>query len=750
MSYRSICARLATSEGAIPSDRGVRGGVSRRGRRAALAAVALVAALASLPSLLPGFIHDDHRIIEQNELLRDPARLGDLLRSGYWSVGEREVANLYRPLTILSFAFNYALGGGAPLGYRLLNLLLHLLVTVLVYLLAERIAPPGKGRAPIDPAVAAGLLFAVHPVHTEVLGEVVGRAELLAAAGTLGCVLAYLRGLEAEWAGGRPGKWYGIAIASFVLGFLAKENAVVAPALVMAADLLIARRGIRWRFHVAAAAALALCLGARIAAIGGLNPAGYVHYIDNPIAHLPFLQGRLTALDVLGRYAALLVAPLRLSIDYSYNAIPAAGGPFAPRVLFGALLVAAWIGALLVAAKRRPAMAFALAWIGLAMAPTSNLLIPIGTIMAERLLYLPSAGFCLLVGLAVAELSRSAADQRRRSGAIRVAAAVILALLAVRGLVRLGDWRDDRTIFRRAVEVVPDSVRARYNYGAATEEAGDDAAAEEAYVRAIAIWPAFSDAQYNLAGLYARQSRWDDAVRHYRLAVREQPANVQYLVNLGRSLTAQGSPGEAVELLERAIAIDPSSDLAFTNLGAARLALHDAAGAVLAYRGALRLAPDHPDYLRNLALAQRRQGDLDGAERTLVAALAIRPDDPELLLALGLTCLAAGRSESALAALGRAVELLPGQPVFRYHLGRSLEAAGLERQAVEAYREAIRIAPDSPVPYRNLGLLLERMGDRAGALRALERCAALDTDGQVLGEEGREKLERLRREAPHH
>ncbi|HET6279135.1 MAG TPA: tetratricopeptide repeat protein, partial [Candidatus Polarisedimenticolia bacterium] len=635
-----------------------------------------------------------------------------------------------------------------PFGYRLLNLLLHLVVTILVFLLAERIAPPGKSRTPIDPAVAAGLLFAVHPVHTEVLGEVVGRAELLAAAGTLGCVLAFLRGRDAEQCGGRPWGWYGIAIVSFALGFLAKENAIVAPFLVVAIDLLVVRRGLRWRFHLSAAAALALCLGARIAAIGGLHPAGHVHYIDNPIAHLPFLEGRLTALDVLGRYAGLLVAPLRLSIDYSHNAIPAAGGPFAPRVLFGALLLAGWMGALLVSGKRRPATTFALAWIGLAMAPTSNLFIPIGTIMAERLLYLPSAGFCLLVGLAVAGLSRTAGEQRRRSGAIRVAAAVIVALLAVRGLVRLGDWRDDRTIFRRAIEVVPDSVRAQYNYGAASEDAGDDAAAEEAYATAIAIWPAFSDAQYNLAGLYARQSRWEEAVRHYRLAVREQPANVQYLVNLGRSLTAQGSPGEAAELLERAIAIDPSSDLALTNLGAARLALDDAAGAALAYRGALRLAPDNPDYLRNLALAQRRQGDLDGAEKTLVEALAIRPDEPELLLALGLTRLEAGRTESALAALRRAVELLPGHPVFRYHMGQALEAAGLEGAAADAYREAIRIAPDSPVPYRNLGLLLERAGDRPGALRALERCAALDADGQVLGEEGRAMLERLRRGAP--
>lgn len=739
---------MDTSEGVIPSDRGLRDGVSRRGRRAALVVVVLVVALANLPSLLPGFIHDDHRIIEQNELVRDPARLGDVLSSGYWTVGETRVANLYRPVTIVSFMLNYAVGADAPLGYRLLNLVLHLLVTVLVFFLAGRIAPPGKGRIAVDPALAAGLLFAVHPVHTEVLGEVVGRAELLAAAGTLGCVLAFLRGRDAELEKGRPWRWYGISLVSFALGFLAKENAIMAPILVLMADLLIVRRGIRLRFHLASAVAVGLCLTARIAALGGLNPEGYVHYIDNPIAHLSFLEGRLTALDVLGRYAGLLLAPLRLSIDYSYNAIPPAGGPFDLRVLIGALVVAGWIVGLLLSWKRWPAIAFALGWIGLAVAPTSNLLVPIGTIMAERLLYLPSVGFCLLVGLVVGRLPRPASETDRRVGAIRVAAAVVLALLAARGLVRLRDWRDDRTIFRRAIEVVPDSVRAQYNYGTASEDAGDDTRAEEAYGRAIAIWARFSDAQYNLAGLYARQSRWDEAVHHYRLALREQPGNVQYLVNLGRSLTARGSPAEAVDLLERAIAIDRSSDLAFTNLGAARLAMNDAIGAVEAYRGALRLAPGNADYLKNLALALREQGDLAGAEQVLRDGLAIRPDDPDLLMALGLTHLAAGRPESARAILRKAVELRPGHPVYHYHLGRCLEASGLERQAVDAYREAIRIAPDSPVPYRNLGLLLERMGDTAAALRALERCAALDAGGQILGEEGRRLLERLRRETP--
>jgi Flp pilus assembly protein TadD len=558
------------------------------------------------------------------------------------------------------------------------------------------------------------LLFAVHPVHTEVLGEVVGRAELLAAAGSLASLLAFLRGRAAERDGGAARAWYALSIAGFAAGFLAKENAIAAPLLVLAADRLFAGRPLRWSCHCAMALALGACLWARTAALGGPFPHGGAHFIDNPIAHLPFLQGRLTALDVIGRYAGLLVAPLRLSIDYSYNAIPAAGGWLEPRVLFGAAVVAGWAAGLILAWRRRPAAAFGLLFVGVALGPTANLLFPIGTIMAERLLYLPSVGLCLLAGDLAARVRRPEGAARRRALVWGAACAVLLALLAARGVARLRDWRDDRTIFRRATEVVPGSVRAQYNYGTASEEAGDDAAAQAAYERALGVWPHFGDAHYNLAGIHARRSRWDDAVLHYRLAVSEAPADVRYLVNLGRALNAAGSPREAAEVLERAAGLDPSSDLAFTNLGAARLAEGDAAGAAAAYRAALRLAPDNPDYLKNLALALDALGDVDGAITALRNAVAARP----------------------------------GDPIAHHHLGRVLEGAGREAEAIAAYGEAIRLAPDSPVPLRNLGMLLLRTGDAAGARRALERCAALDPGGHVLGEAGRGTLERLRRESP--
>jgi tetratricopeptide (TPR) repeat protein len=710
------------------------GGASAR----PLILVVLAAIVAGLPSLSAGFIHDDHRIIEQNELIRDPAHVPAILTRGYWTVDERQVPNLYRPVTILSFALSHAVGGLRPFGYRAANLALHALVAALVYLLARRtfglpssstaLASRIPGAA-LDPALWAGLLFAVHPVHTEVLGLVVGRGEILAAAGTILSVLLFLRGVERAAAGetSRARRMYVLSLSAFAFGFLSKENAVAAPFLTLAADLTLRRdssgRPVRpaWGYHAGSAALLVLLLGVRATVLGGLGTARFTHFIDNPIAYQPFLLGRLTALKALAEYARLLVFPLRLSIDHSYNALPPAASAAEPLVVAGGVVLLAGALGLATAWKRRRAAAFALAFVALALAPVSNLLVPIGTILAERLLYLPSVGACLLAGALV---SWSAARAPGASGApggsqapavtasivASVPLVAVVGLLGARSIVRLLDWRDDRSIFASAIAVTPGSARAQFNYGSASEDAGDDVDAERGYRAALAIWPAFSDAHYNLAGLLARRQGWAEAIEHYRQALAEQPGNVTYLVNLGHALSRAGRPEEALVPLEKAVGLDASSDRGWTNLGTALLRLGRGPEAVRAYREASRLAPDNVEYLMNLGMAQEAGSDTAAAAISYAAAAERRPADP----------------------------------ILRYRLGRALEQAGRPSEAAAAYREAIRLSPESPVPRRSLGLLLFRSGDLVGAREALERAEALDAGGQVMDDEARRLLDRLR------
>lgn len=659
-----------------------------------LAVALAVALVGGLPSLKPGFIHDDHRIIEQNQLVQDPARLTEILARGYWTVDDRQVPNLYRPVTILSFALNRMATGPLPAGFRAVDLLLHVLVTGLVFGVARRMTRPAGGAGETDAsgassgaALAAALLFAAHPVHTEALGLVVGRSELLMALFTLASLALFLDGRR------------GWALALLPLAIFSKESGIAAPFLLIAADRL--RHG-RSRFSIpfaAAATGVALaCLFVRSAVLGGIIPAAFTHFIDNPIAHLSFPSSLFTALAALARYALLLVWPQHLSIDYSYASIPQASSLLDPRVLGGMLVVAALAAGIARAWRRRPGVAFALLLFALPLLPVSNLLFPIGTILAERLLYLPSAGTCLLAGIAVAPLLDDRGTSWRRAALLGVA--IVTALFALRGLGRFRDWRDDRSIFAAAILLYPDNVRAQFNYGAASERAHDDAAAERAYRRAVSVWPQFSDAQYNLAGVLGRTGRWREATEAYRAALAEQPGNVTYLVNAGHAAAQAGDLAAARDLLERAVGLDATSEPGWTDLGAVRLQAGDAPGALQAWSEAARLKPGDPERMANLAMGHEAAGHHGEAAEAWRAAVAGKPEDP----------------------------------ILRFRLGRALESAGRPDEAAAAYRESARLAPASPVPLKALGLLLAAQGHTDEARERLARARALDPSGQVMDE----------------
>ena len=677
------------------------------GRRLSPLLLPLAVALAcALPSLAPGFIHDDHRLIEQNRLVQEAGRLPEILTRGYWTVDERQVPNLYRPVTILSFALNRRVTGEGALGFRIVDLALHLLVVGLVYAVARRMipAPPEalpdakalRGVGTAVPLVAA-LLFAAHPVHTEALGLVVGRSELLMALFTLLALRFFLDGRR------------GAALLMLPLALFSKESGIAAPFLLLAADRLRpSGRRPAWGFHAAAFGVAGLGVTMRSIVLGGILPKAFTHFVDNPIAHLPWPRSLLTALAALARYAWLLVWPAGLSIDYSYTSIPEAASVLDPRALAGALVAAAVAAGTFLAWRRRPGLAFALLLFALPLLPVANLLFPIGTILAERLLYLPSAGFCLAVAIGFAHLQARAGTAAIRRG-LTATVAIVVALLALRSALRWRDFTDDRTVFAAAVRLYPDNVRAQFNYGAACERARDDAAAEQAYRRALSVWSRFSDARYNLAGLLGRAGRWREAMAEYRGALAEQPGNVTYLVNAGHAATQAGDPRAAIELLERAVELDRESGPGWTDLGAARLQIGDAPGALAAFREADRLAPGRPEGALNLALAHE----------------------------------AAGHAEEAAAAWQAAVEGKPGDPILRYRLGRALESAGRPDEAIAAYRESIRLAPETPVPLKALGLLLAVRGRGDEARDALERARRLDPSGKVMDAAAIKVLERL-------
>jgi tetratricopeptide (TPR) repeat protein len=413
-------------------------------------------------SLHAPFLVDNHAIILGDGRIHSAslAHVRAIVTEQYTSMN----TGLYRPFTTLTFLVDYAvLGhGDNPLGYHCLNLALHLLNVLLVYEL---------GYAVLKQAPQAALLSAVwglHPLQTEAVTNIVGRSDLLVAF----CVLAGL-GCH-RWSLVALGWRRAVCLAAVGtlagIGSFSKESGVVLAAVLFLYDLTsLERVPIRRRIvsYLIAALASAVYFYCRHAVLVG-TPYQETAFCDNPLLGAGFWIARITALKVIVNYGRLMILPLHLSWDYSYNAIPL----FSWKVLSiedCTLLVAvAVFGALLVLGWRHLSkeVIFGGGWFLVTLLPASNLIILIGTIMAERLLYLPSVGFWMAVCFALGRLYQWQVNSVRWRFLLRVTALVWVFCLGCRTLVRNRDWADLGRLMLNGVQSRPGSFKTNISAAA--------------------------------------------------------------------------------------------------------------------------------------------------------------------------------------------------------------------------------------------------------------------------------------------
>jgi tetratricopeptide (TPR) repeat protein len=481
---------------------------------------ALVAVLVHWRALGNGFALDDVRLVESNPAIESLAHLPKLFVEPYWSIAG-EHYGLYRPLTIASYALNRALLGAGPMGFHLVNVLLHACVAALAWSALRR-AGTHYGTA-----LLGSLLFAVLPVHTEAVANIAGRAELLAALFVLSAWLAHRRANDDDPSAGR---WQLAAPSLYLAAILSKEGAVLAPVLFFADDALRGRSAAprRWALPARYAIALAAMLALRAVALGVHQAAEDTIPLDNPAAAAGAWPRVATALWVQLKYVALCVAPRHLVSDYSFDAIPVARSLADPRVLAGAGFVAALAASAVWGWRHsRPIALAALIWIVFFL-PAANLLFPTGTIMAERLAYLPSLGLCLAIGhlgAAFAARQRIAGRMRaRRIGVVAVAAIVVLGF-AARTWARVPDWRSNLALALADVATSPRSAKLQAGAGMFLADAERFAEAEDHLRRAVEIFPDYAQMHYNLAVLLIRRGARDEAEPHLRRAMELAPGN---------------------------------------------------------------------------------------------------------------------------------------------------------------------------------------------------------------------------------
>ena len=423
-----------------------------------LVLVFLVGVLLYLPAVRYGFVQDDRAIIVANPAAHD---VGVALRAfdrPYWPPPAE--AGLYRPLAILSFAVDWSLSRGNAGWLHVANALWHGLVSWLVVLVLLRWLPLGG-------AVAAGLVFAVHPVHVEGVVNLVSRSELLATAGMLAAVLAARR------------RWWFIAALCALLAMLSKERGVVTGAVILLDN---------WLRPSDEDAYPPLFLGALAAITAGffLVWLRIGHAATADVA-APFIGADVArrlamAFPAVSRAAWLLVWPGSLSVDYGPQVIPYRTG-FSAAAAAGALLVTGVAAGGIWLRRRAPALSFAGLSAALAYLPSSNILFASGIVLAERDLYVPVLAPAAVLGAAVAWALERGERQR-----VLLAGGALIAVLAARSLIRLPAWADNRAFLLTLLEEHPESYRGWQSAAAVQAGMGKPAEARTAYSRADSLF----------------------------------------------------------------------------------------------------------------------------------------------------------------------------------------------------------------------------------------------------------------------
>lgn len=534
-----------------------------------LALVCVCAALAFANTLANGFVWDDVLLVQSNPWLEGPQHLGDIFGSHFWGFASRAdlSRNYYRPLVHVTLLLCRAAFGLQPWGYHLVMLLGHMAVSGLVYRVALLFSEqrPGGWLS----ALAAGLLFAVHPIHTEAVAWVAAINDVALALFVL--LALYLMRTSA------PGLTLRCVLAglAFLAALLFKEPAVLLLGMVGVWD--VARGGRAWSLrqwlgrYAPLAIALALYAGLRLHALAGLG---------RTVRHSNLGLGGyvLNALALLAQYLGALALPLELN---SFHVFEPVASPWAPQVLSGLAALGGLVIAAAVFWRRAPQALVALSWCLLPLLPVLYIPALGSNAFAERYLYLPSVGFVLLVGMGLEALGRRPVVL----GALAVGVLAGGIATAKRNTV----WHDNLSLWLDVQAKSSEAPQIHEGLGLALLDKG----------------------------------RVTEAIAHLERAPRDSAPAQR---NLGVAYAREGRFQEAEAMLQQAVRLEPDNAGAWSNLCLVHKNLKQLERALEECGNAARLAPDLPEVRTSHGQVLLLAGRLDEAEQSLQAALSLKPD----------------------------------------------------------------------------------------------------------------------------
>jgi len=646
-----------------------------------------------LNSLGNGFHYDDTHSITENPHIRSLTHIPRFFVDPQ-SFSREPAMAMYRPVLLVTYAVNYALGQYRPWGYLLVNMLLHGTAALMVFLVLQGM---GVSR---ELAWWGGMVFGLHPVHSQGVNYVSSRSEVL---GVLGVLVAfYLTAL------GRDRK--GTALVAYALALLSKSAAVVLLPLLVLREWGRERRERRWQDHVPFWGITLLYLV--VITSNRFLTRSLVQDVR------PYDEQICTQLKALVYYAKLVFVPVNLSVEHGF----CAGGSLLEGAVLSSLLVVGSVGFL--AGRgigRRSWGSLGAGWFLAGLGLT--FLVPLNVLVNEHRLYLPSIG--ALVGML------GYLGARRVNAGLAKPGWVLLLILGMLTWQRNRVWQDEFTLWQDAAAKAPGMFRAQSNLGLAQYERGDLEAALNTLKGALELNPRYSKTWNNLGLVYEELGRHEEAEKAYAQALDLRPDLAGTHANLGRLSLQRGEGERAAKYLRRALEIDPFSVQARVNLGLVFHRQGRVKAAVAEYEKALTLDPQFAEAYNNLGLAYQDLGREAEARQALGQAVHLRPDYEEARINLQVLQLR-GEGRSRREIYARLVRNFPGRVDLWKALAEELARSRAWEEAVNAYEEALRLQPGLQGVHAGLAGAYRSLGKLDAAIAAYERGLEVEDDSLAL------------------
>ena len=529
-----------------------------------------------------------------------------------------DVDGIYRPMRTVLYSISYAVWGLNPFGYHLTSLLFHVLNAILAFLILNIIS---KKRVI---SLTAALLFAAHPVHTERVTNMTAGFDQL---GIFLFLLAFYFYINFSIKQNKKFLYY--SIASFIPALLSSEEAATLPLVILLYETSfngLAKESFKKKLgiYISFFAVLSLYIIVRFSVLG--IGARVESYLANSIYSTFLVMARVVA-----TYVLILFFPLNLTLQrtVSLSSISIFEPTIALSLLFimGLVIFAVWIY------KKSRITSFCIFWFFITLLPFSNIL-PIQTIMAERYLYLPSIGFCMIVAVIIGKIYNIKAVSQEKAKVIAIAVFMILILLYSYATIKRNlDWKDDIALWAKTVETSPTSF-AYDNLGFAYEQKGMLDLAVSYFKAAIELDQKNYQAYSNLGIAYAKKGLNDLAIKSFKKSIEIKPDFASSHNYLGLAYKNKGMLDLAVKEFEKAIELDANEYKAYNNLGIIYAENKDYDLAIKELNKSIEINLRYDEAHFNLGIVYLYLKEYDSAKREFEIAYQLNPANKDYLSAI--------------------------------------------------------------------------------------------------------------------